>query len=153
MTLAHICRVIENSKEFQKNVYFCFTDYTKAFDSVHHNKLRKILKVMGTPDHLTASWETCVQVKKQQNQTWNNKLVPNQGKNMETGNRVLFTELKNGLGKLSNTHPGKVYFKGYRYKPLSMDTEREWTASKGRDYRSFISLLVFVCLFLVGLWL
>ena len=66
MILAHICRVIENSKEFQKNIYFCFTDYTKAFDSVDHNKLRKILKVIGIPDHLTASWEICVQVKKQQ---------------------------------------------------------------------------------------
>ena len=66
MILSHICRVIENSKEFQKNIYFCFTDYTKAFDSVDHNKLRKILKVIGIPDHLTASWEICVQVKKQQ---------------------------------------------------------------------------------------
>ena len=54
------------SREFQKNIYFCFIDYTKAFDSVHHNKLWKILKETGIPDHLTASWETCMQVKKQQ---------------------------------------------------------------------------------------
>ena len=41
------------SKRFQKNIYFCFTDYAKAFNSVNHNKLWKILKGMGTPDHLT----------------------------------------------------------------------------------------------------
>ena len=40
-------------KEFQKNIYFCFTAYTKAFDCVYHNKLRKILQEMGIPDHLT----------------------------------------------------------------------------------------------------
>ena len=40
-------------QEFQKNIYFCFTDYVKAFDSVDHNKLWKILKEMGIPDHLT----------------------------------------------------------------------------------------------------
>ena len=40
-------------REFQKNIYFCFIDYTKAFDCVNHNKLWKILKEMGIPDHLT----------------------------------------------------------------------------------------------------
>ena len=40
-------------QEFQKNIYFCFTDYTKAFDCVDHNKFWKILKEMGIPDHLT----------------------------------------------------------------------------------------------------
>ena len=43
----------KKQKEFQKNIYFCFTDYAKAFDSVDHNKLWKILQEMGTPDHLT----------------------------------------------------------------------------------------------------
>ena len=52
-------------QEFQKNIYFCFIDYAQAFDCVDHNKLWKILKEMGIPDHLTASWETCMQVKKQ----------------------------------------------------------------------------------------
>ena len=66
MILVPICWIIENSKELQKNVYFCFIDYTKAFDSMHHNKLWKILKETGIPDHLTASWETCMQIKKQQ---------------------------------------------------------------------------------------
>ena len=52
----------------RKNIYFCFLDYAKAFDCVDHNKLWKILKEMGIPDHLTfpASWETCMQVRKQQ---------------------------------------------------------------------------------------
>ena len=44
---------IEKAREFQKNIYFCFIDYTKAFDCVDHNKLWKILKEMGIPDHLT----------------------------------------------------------------------------------------------------
>ena len=44
---------VEKAREFQKNIYFCFTDYAKAFDCVDHNKLWKILKEMGIPDHLT----------------------------------------------------------------------------------------------------
>ena len=44
---------MEKAREFQKNIYFCFIDYTKAFDSVDHNKLWKILREMGIPDHLT----------------------------------------------------------------------------------------------------
>ena len=45
--------IIEKAREFQKNKYLCFIDYAKAFDCVAHNKLRKILKEMGIPDHLT----------------------------------------------------------------------------------------------------
>ena len=44
---------MEKAREFQKNIYFCFTDYAKAFDCVDHNKLWKILKEMGIPDHMT----------------------------------------------------------------------------------------------------
>ena len=44
---------MEKAREFQKNIYFCFIDYAKAFECVDHNKLRKILKEMGIPDHLT----------------------------------------------------------------------------------------------------
>ena len=51
--IANIHWIIEKSREFQKNIYFCFIDYTKAFDYVDHNKLWKILKEMGIPDHLT----------------------------------------------------------------------------------------------------
>ena len=65
--IASICGLIEKTKGFQKNIYFCFIDYAKAFDCVDHNKLWKILQEMGMPDHLTwASWEICMQVKKQQ---------------------------------------------------------------------------------------
>ena len=46
-------RVLEKAREFQKNIYFCFIDYAKAFDCVDHNKLWKILKEIGIPDHLT----------------------------------------------------------------------------------------------------
>ena len=44
---------MEKARDFQKNIYFCFIDYAKAFDFVDHNKLWKILKEMGIPDHLT----------------------------------------------------------------------------------------------------
>jgi len=55
-----------SAREFQKNIYFCFIDYAKAFDCVDHNKLWTILKEMGIPDHWPASWEICMQVRKQQ---------------------------------------------------------------------------------------
>ena len=64
--IANILWIMEKTREFQKNIYFCFLDYAKAFDCVDHNKLWKILKEMGIPDHLTTSWEICIQVKKQQ---------------------------------------------------------------------------------------
>ena len=51
--IVNICWIIKKMREFQKNIFFCFIDYTKAFDCVDHNKLRKILKEMGIPDHLT----------------------------------------------------------------------------------------------------
>ena len=74
--IANIRWIMEKAREFQKNTYFCFIDYAKAFDCVDHNQLWKILKEMGIPDHLTcllrnlyagqeASW----------NWTWNNRLV------------------------------------------------------------------------------
>ena len=50
--VANICWIIKKAREFQKNIYFCFTDYAKAFDCVDHNKLWKILKEMGLPSHL-----------------------------------------------------------------------------------------------------
>ena len=50
---AHIRWIIEKAREFQKNMYICFTDYGKAFDCVYHNKLWKIFKQMGIPNHLT----------------------------------------------------------------------------------------------------
>ena len=51
--IANIHWIMEKEREFQKNIDFCFIDYAKAFDYVDHNKLRKILQEMGTPDHLT----------------------------------------------------------------------------------------------------
>ena len=51
--IANICWIIEKAREFQKNIYFWFIDYAKAFEYVDQNKLWKILKEMGTPDHMT----------------------------------------------------------------------------------------------------
>ena len=51
--IANICWIIEKAREFQNNIYFCFINYAKAFDCVGHNKLWKVLKEMGIPDHLT----------------------------------------------------------------------------------------------------
>ena len=68
----------EKAREFQKNIYFCFTDYAKALDCVDHNKLWKILKEMGIPDHLTCLLRNVGRSgSNSYNWTWNNRLVPN----------------------------------------------------------------------------
>ena len=64
--IASIHCIIKKAREFQKNIYFCFIDYAKAFDWVDYNKLRKILKEMEYQTTWPASWETCMQVRKQQ---------------------------------------------------------------------------------------
>ena len=64
--IANIRWIIEKAREFQKNIYFCFIDYSKAFDCVDHNKLWKIPKRWEYQTIWPASWETCMQVKKQQ---------------------------------------------------------------------------------------
>ena len=65
--IANICWIIEKARKFQKNIYVCFFNYGKAFDCVDHNKLWKIFKEMGIPDHPTCLLrEICMQVKKQQ---------------------------------------------------------------------------------------
>ena len=56
--VANIRWIIEKAREFQKNIYFCFINYAKSFDCVDHNKLWKILKEMGIPDHLTCLLRT-----------------------------------------------------------------------------------------------
>ena len=63
--IANIHWIMEKARELEKNIYFCFIDYAKAFDCVDHNQLCKILKEMGIPDHLTCLWEICMQVRKQ----------------------------------------------------------------------------------------
>ena len=77
--IANIHLIIKKAKQFQKNIYFCYTDYAKAFDCVDHNNLWKILPEMGIPDHLTcllrnlyAGQEATVRTR-----PWNNRLVPN----------------------------------------------------------------------------
>ena len=84
--IANICWIIEKAKEFQKNVSFCFIDYAKAFVCVYHNKLWKILKEMGIPDHLTcllrnlyAGQEATVQA------TWSLKSPVQVGHEQQTG--------------------------------------------------------------------
>ena len=64
--IANIHWMIEKARDFQRNIYFSFTDYTKAFDCVDHHKLWKILQEIRTPDHLTSSLRMCMQVRKQQ---------------------------------------------------------------------------------------
>ena len=64
--LLYIRWIINKAREFQKNIYFCFIDYAKAFDCMDHHKLWKILKELGIPDHLTCLLRICVQVRKQQ---------------------------------------------------------------------------------------
>ena len=64
--IANICWIIEKAREFQKNIYFCFIDYAKAFDCVDHNKLWKIWKRWEYQTTWPTSWETYMQVRKQQ---------------------------------------------------------------------------------------
>ena len=64
--IANIQWIVEKVREFQKNIYFCFIAYAKAFDCGNHNKLWKNPKDMGIPDHLTYLLKICMQVKKQQ---------------------------------------------------------------------------------------
>ena len=63
--IANICWIIEKSKDFKKNNYFCFTDYAKVFDCVDHSEIRKIFQEMEYQITLCASWEICMQVKKE----------------------------------------------------------------------------------------
>ena len=82
--IVNICWIIEKTKDVQKNVYFCFIDYAKAFDCMDHNKLWKILKEMGLPDHLNLPPEKsiCRARSNSCNWTWNNRLVPNRERSM-----------------------------------------------------------------------
>ena len=64
--IANICWIIGKAREFQKNIYFCFIDYAKAFECVDPNKLSKILKRWEHQTTWPASWEICMEVKKQQ---------------------------------------------------------------------------------------
>ena len=80
--IANIYWIIETAREFQKNIYFCFIDYPKAFDCVDHNKLWKILEEMGIPDHLTCLFRNLYAGQEATDWTWNNRLVPNRKRNM-----------------------------------------------------------------------
>ena len=64
--IANVCWIIKKAREFQKNIYFCFTDYAKAFDCVDQNKLWKFWKRWEFQTTWPASWEICMQVRKQQ---------------------------------------------------------------------------------------
>ena len=64
--ITNICWIMEKAREFQKSIYFCFIDYAKAFDCVDHHKLWKILKRREYQTTWSASWEMCMQVRKQQ---------------------------------------------------------------------------------------
>ena len=83
--IANIHWITEKAREFQKNIYFCFMDYAKAFDSREdQNKLWKILEEMGIPDHLTcllrnlyAGQESRVRTGQESETIWNKRLVPN----------------------------------------------------------------------------
>ena len=74
--IANIRWIMEKAREFQKNIYFCFIDLAKAFDYVDRNKLWNILKGIG-PLYLPPEKPVCRSRNNSQNQTWNNRLVPN----------------------------------------------------------------------------
>ena len=76
--IANIQWITKEAREFQKNIYFCFIDYAKAFDCVDHNKLWKILEEMGIPDHLTC-FQRNIYVGREATELDmnNNRLIPN----------------------------------------------------------------------------
>ena len=82
--IVNIHWIIKKAREFQKNIYFCFIDYVKAFDCVDHNKLWKILKEMGIPDHLTCLLRNLYSGQEATVRTrhGNKKLVPNWERSM-----------------------------------------------------------------------
>ena len=82
--IVNIRRMLEKAREFQKNIYFCFIGYAKAFDCVDHNKLWKILQEMGIPDHLTCFLRNLSAGQEATVRTghWNNRLVPNKKRSM-----------------------------------------------------------------------
>ena len=81
--IANVHKIIEKVRQFQKNIYFCFIDYLKAFDCVGHNKLWKILQEMGTPGHLSCLLRNLYWSRSDSwNWTWNNRLVPNRERSM-----------------------------------------------------------------------
>ena len=84
--IANICQIIERAREFQKNIYFCFIDYAKAFECVDHNKLWKNLKELGVPDHLTYILRN---------------LCAGQETTVRTGHGTVLLELINKSGKVS----------------------------------------------------
>ena len=81
--IANICWIIKKARKFQKNIYFCFIDYAKAFDCVDHNKLWKILQEMGIPDHLTCLLRNLYAGQKATVRTGHGtRLVPNRKRSM-----------------------------------------------------------------------
>ena len=79
--IANICWIIEKAREFQKNIYFCFIDYAKAFDCVDHNKLENSERDGNTrPPDMPLKKPVCRSGSNSQNWTWNNRLVPKQEK-------------------------------------------------------------------------
>ena len=90
--IAKICWIMENAKEFQKNIYFDFIDYAKAFDCAKHSKMWKILKEMGIPEHLTCLLRNLYPGQKATARTaWNNRLVPRRKRS--TSRLYIFTLL------------------------------------------------------------
>ena len=80
--IANICWIMEKAREFQKNIYFCFIDYTKALDCVDHNELWKIRDGNTRPLDLPPEKSGCRSRRNSWNWTWNNRLVPNRKRSM-----------------------------------------------------------------------
>ena len=81
--IANILWIIEKAREFQKNIYFCFIDYAKAFDCVDHSKLEHSSRNGNTrPPYLPPEKSVCRATRNSYNQTWNSELAPNWEKSM-----------------------------------------------------------------------
>ena len=122
--IANIDWIIEKAGEFQKNIYVCFIDYAKTFDCVDHNKLWKILKEMGIPDHLTCLLRNLYAVKKQQ-------LEPDM--EQQTGSKLGKEYLK-----AVYCHPAYLtYMQNTSYKMLGLDKAQAGIKIARRNINNF----------------
>ena len=110
--IVNTCWIIRKAREFHRNIYFCFIQYSKAFNSEDHSKFWKILQEMGIPDHLTCLLETWMQVKKQQ--------------------------LELDMGQQIGSKLGKKCFKAEYYPPVYLtehSMQNGWSTSWTQDYQ------------------
>ena len=121
--IANIRWIIEKAREFQKNIYFCFIDYVKAFDCEDHNKLWKILKEMGIPDHLTCLLRN---------------LYAGQGATVRTGHGTDWFQIGKGVHQVCVLSPCLFnFYAEYNKQNAGLDEAQAGIKIAGRNINNF----------------